>query len=91
MGLAFVFALVGTLIFMKILDKVKYKDAVFIPFVGLMFGNIVGSITTFFAYKNDLNSKLESWLHGNFSIVRGQYELIYFSIPFSHYFLSICQ
>ena len=82
MGLAFVFALLGTFIFMKILDKVKFKDAVFIPLVGLMFGNIVGSITTFFAYKNDLIQNMASWLQGNFSlIVKGQYELIYISIP----------
>jgi iron-siderophore transport system permease protein len=82
MGLAFVFALLGTFIFMKILDKVKFKDAVFIPLVGLMFGNIVSSITTFFAYKNDLIQNMASWLQGNFSlIVKGQYELIYFSIP----------
>ena len=82
MGLAFVFALLGTFIFMKILDKVKFKDAVFIPLVGLMFGNIVNSITTFFAYKNDLIQNMASWLQGNFSlIVKGQYELIYFSIP----------
>jgi iron complex transport system permease protein len=82
MGLAFVFALLGTFIFMKILDKVKFKDAVFIPLVGLMFGNIVSSITTFFAYKNDLIQNMASWLQGNFSlIVKGQYELIYISIP----------
>lgn len=82
MGLAFVFALLGTFIFMKILDKVKFKDTVFIPLVGLMFGNIVSSITTFFAYKNDLIQNMASWLQGNFSlIVKGQYELIYISIP----------
>jgi iron complex transport system permease protein len=82
MGLAFVFALLGTFIFMKILDKVKLKDTVFIPLVGLMFGNIVSSITTFFAYKNDLIQNMASWLQGNFSlIVKGQYELIYISIP----------
>ena len=82
MGLAFVFALLGTFIFMKILEKVKFKDAVFIPLVGLMFGNIVSSITTFFAYKNDLIQNMASWLQGNFSlIVKGQYELIYISIP----------
>ena len=82
MGLAFVFALLGTFIFMKILDKVKLKDTVFIPLVGLMFGNIVNSITTFFAYKNDLIQNMASWLQGNFSlIVKGQYELIYISIP----------
>lgn len=82
MGLAFFFALLGTFTFMKILDKVKFKDAVFIPLVGLMFGNIVSSITTFFAYKNDLIQNMASWLQGNFSlIVKGQYELIYISIP----------
>jgi len=82
MLLAFVFALLGTLIFMKILDKVKYKDAVFVPLVGLMFGGIISSITTFFAYKNDLIQNMTSWLQGDFSmIVKGQYELIYISIP----------
>lgn len=82
MGLAFIFALLGTFIFMKILEKVKFKDAIFIPLVGLMFGNIVNSITTFFAYKNDLIQNMASWLQGNFSlIVKGQYELIYISIP----------
>ncbi|WP_394234591.1 ABC transporter permease [Niallia oryzisoli] len=82
MGLAFVFALLGTFIFMKILDKVKLKDAVFIPLVGLMFGNIITSMTTFFAYKNDLIQNMTAWLQGNFSMtVKGQYELIYISIP----------
>ncbi|GIP37599.1 putative ABC transporter permease protein YclN [Paenibacillus sp. J31TS4] len=82
MLVAFVFALLGTMIFMKILDRVKFKDAIFIPLVGLMFGNIVGSITTFFAYKNDLIQSISSWLQGDFStVIKGQYELIYLSIP----------
>ncbi len=82
MGLAFVFALLGTFIFMKILEKVKYKDAIFIPLVGLMFGNIISSITTFFAYKNDLIQNITAWLQGDFSmVIKGQYELIYISIP----------
>ncbi|MED4603740.1 ABC transporter permease [Paenibacillus validus] len=82
MLVAFVFALAGTLIFMKILDKVKYKDAIFIPLVGLMFGSIVGSLTTFFAYKYDLIQSMNAWLHGDFSMVmKGRYELLYISIP----------
>ncbi|WP_449600746.1 ABC transporter permease [Paenibacillus sp. Marseille-Q9583] len=79
---AFVFALLGTFIFMRILDRIKFKDSIFIPLVGLMFGNIVGSITTFFAYKNDLVQNISSWMLGDFStIIKGQYELIYISIP----------
>lgn len=79
---AFVFALAGTFIFMKILDRIKFKDAVFIPLVGLMFGNIVSSIATFFAYKYDLIQNMSAWLQGDFSmIIRGNYELMYISIP----------
>ncbi|WP_248931117.1 ABC transporter permease [Paenibacillus hamazuiensis] len=82
MLVAFVFALAGTFVFMKILDKVKYKDAIFIPLVGLMFGNIVTSVATFFAYKYDLIQSLASWLQGNFALtMKGRYELLYVSIP----------
>ena len=66
MLIAFIFALVGTFLFMKIFEKVKYKDAIFIPLVGLMFGNIIGSISTFYAYKYDLIQSLNTWLHGDF-------------------------
>lgn len=83
MIVAFIFALVGTFLFMKILDKIKFKDTIFIPLVGLMFGNIIGSITTFFAYKHDLIQNIGSWLHGDFSLImKGRYELLYITIPF---------
>jgi len=82
MSVAFIFALLGTFIFMKILEKIRFKDPIFIPLVGLMFGNVVGSITTFFAYKNDLIQNMSSWLQGNFSlIIKGRYELLLISIP----------
>ncbi|HZG74595.1 MAG TPA: iron chelate uptake ABC transporter family permease subunit, partial [Paenibacillus sp.] len=82
MLIAFAFALAGTYIFMKLLDRVKYKDSIFIPLVGLMFGSIIGSATTFFAYKNDLIQNITSWMQGDFSlIVRGSYELLYLSVP----------
>lgn len=82
MIVAFAFALAGTFIFMKILEKIRYKDTIFIPLVGLMFGNIVGSVTTFFAYRYDLIQNISSWLQGDFSVIlKGRYELIYLSIP----------
>lgn len=82
MGLAFLFALLGTFIFMKILNRIRYKDVIFVPLIGLMFGGIIGSISTFIAYKHDLIQNLSSWLLGDFSMVMsGRYELIYISIP----------
>ncbi|MBN8235670.1 ABC transporter permease [Halobacillus kuroshimensis] len=81
-SIAFVFALAGTFLFMKILDRIKFKDTIFIPLVGLMFGNIVGSLTTFIAYRFDMIQSIGSWLQGDFSmIVKGRYELLYLSIP----------
>lgn len=82
MVVAFAFALAGTLLFMKILDRIKFKDAIFIPLVGLMFGNILSSITTFFAYKSNVIQNMSAWLQGDFSmIMKGRYELLYISIP----------
>ncbi|WP_062050528.1 ABC transporter permease [Bacillus sp. JCM 19034] len=82
MLVAFAFALLGTFIFMKILDKIKFKNTIFIPLVGLMFGNIVSSITTFFAYRFDLIQNMSAWLQGNFALmIKGRYELLYISIP----------
>lgn len=82
MIVAFVFALAGTLLFMQILDRIKFKDAIFIPLVGLMFGNILSSITTFFAYKSNVIQNMASWLQGDFSMIMvGRYELLYISIP----------
>ncbi|MEK3936750.1 ABC transporter permease [Sporosarcina sp. FSL W7-1349] len=82
MVVAFAFALAGTLLFMQILDRIKFKDAIFIPLVGLMFGNILSSITTFFAYKANVIQNMSAWLQGDFSmIMKGRYELLYISIP----------
>jgi iron complex transport system permease protein len=47
-----------------------------------MFGNIINSITIFFAYKYDLIQNISAWLQGDFSmIIKGRYELIFISIP----------
>lgn len=82
MAVAFAFALAGTFLFMQILNRIKFKDAIFIPLVGLMFGNILSSITTFFAYRADVIQNMSAWLQGDFSMVmKGSYELLYISVP----------
>lgn len=79
---AFVFALIGSLIFMTILSKIKVKNVIFIPLVGIMFGNIVGSITSFISYSLDMNQSLNAWFQGSFStVMKGRYELLYLCIP----------
>ena len=80
--ISFVFALAGTFTFMNILKKLKFKNAVFVPLVGIMFGNIIGSATTFIGYKYNLMQDITSWMQGNFSMVlKGNYEMMYITIP----------
>lgn len=82
MLVVFVFALAGSFLFMGILRRIKVKNVVFIPLLGLMLGNVIGSITTFLAYRYDLVQNVSTWLMGNFAmIIQGRYELLYLSIP----------
>lgn len=79
---SFGFALLGTLLFMQILDRIKFKDVIFVPLIGIMYGNILSAITTFFGYEADLLQNISSWLMGSFTLViAGRYELLYVSIP----------
>lgn len=82
MLVAFVFSLAGTFLFMRVLKKIKFKNAVFIPLVGMVLGSIIDSISTYMAYGFDLVQNVNTWLQGDFSmIIKGRYELLYISVP----------
>jgi len=79
---AFGFTFLASIIFLKIADRIRYRNIIFIPLVGLMFGGVLNSITTFFAYKNNAVQNVNAWMVGDFSgILQGNYELVYLSIP----------
>lgn len=79
---AFIIALLGNLLFMAILKKIQFKNALMLPLIGMMLGNVVSSISTFFAYRFDLVQNISSWLQGSFSLViKGSYEILYIGIP----------
>lgn len=82
MVVVFLFALAGSFLFMVILQRIKMKSAVFVPLLGLMLGNVIGSITTFLAYRYDVVQNVSTWLMGNFAMItQGRYELLYLSVP----------
>lgn len=79
---AFVFAILGTMIFVSFIQRIQYKDAVMVPLVGIMFGNIISGLTSFLAFKYEMTQALSTWLVGHFSMVlRGRYEIVYFVVP----------
>ena len=78
----FAFAFFGTLSFLFILQKIKLKEAAFVPLVGILYGNIINSATTYSAYQKDLIQSVQSWMQGNFGLIlRGRYEMLYVSLP----------
>jgi len=86
------FALIGTLIFTRFLQHLKFKNTILVPLIGIMYGNVISSVATFIAYRYDLIQTLHSWRIANFaSVLQGNYELLYLAIPASllaYYFAS---
>ncbi len=79
---AFISALLGTWVFVYFIQKIKFKDTVMVPLVGIMFGNIISGVTSFLAYKADMTQALSTWLSGHFSLVlKGRYEIVYLVLP----------
>lgn len=79
---AFGAAVLGTWLFVFFIQRIRFKDVVMVPLVGIMFGNVIGGVTQFLAYRYEMTQALSSWLVGHFSMVlRGRYELVYLAVP----------
>ena len=79
---AFVAAIIGTYIFVWFMNRIRIKEMVLVPLVGIMFGNIIGGVTDYLAYKHDMVQALSSWIVGDFSlIIRGRYETVFIVLP----------
>lgn len=82
MGFAFLFTVLASLVFMQMLQRIKHRSLIYIPLLGIMFGNVLSAIGTFFGYKYDIVQNMSTWLIGDFSkVLQGNYELIYISLP----------
>mgnify|MGYP005760139473 CR=1 FL=1 len=79
---AFAAAIVGTWIFVWFIQRIQFKDVVMVPLVGIMFGNVIGGITSYLAYQYEMTQALSSWLVGHFSLVlKGRYEIVWLTVP----------
>lgn len=82
LAFASILAVVGTLLFMQIINRIKFKDIIFVPLIGLMLGGVISSISTFIALRTNMLQAISGWMHGSFStLVAGKYEILYISIP----------
>ena len=80
--LAFAMAVLGTWIFVWFIQRIQFKNAVLVPLIGIMFGNVLGGITNFIAYKFEVTQQLTTYFVGSFSlIIQGDYELVWLAVP----------
>ena len=79
---AFATAILGTWVFVWFIQRIRFKDLVMVPLVGIVFGNVIGGITSYLAYKYEMTQALSSWLVGHFSLVlKGRYEIVWLTVP----------
>ncbi|WP_375661850.1 ABC transporter permease [Bartonella sp. OC16QHHD] len=82
MVVATIFAMVGTLLFMFLLQRIPLKSALIVPLTGIMLSYIIGSLTNAIADYEMLLPSLQAYLFGSFSMVlEGKYELLWLSLP----------
>lgn len=79
---AFILSVAGTLAFVFFVQRIQVKDTVLVPLVGIMFGNVIGGVTSFLAYQAEITQQLSTYFSGSFAlIIKGNYELVYLVLP----------
>ncbi len=79
---SFVFAILGTWVFVWFIQKIKFKDVIMVPLIGIMFNSVIGGVVSYLAYENDLTQVLSNMLVGDFSLIlAGRYEIVFLIIP----------
>ena len=80
--LAFAMSILGTWIFVWFVQRIQFKNTVLVPLIGIMFGNVLGGITNFIAYKYEVTQQLSTYFVGSFAlIIKGNYELVWLAVP----------
>lgn len=82
MAIALAFCFAASLAFVMIVRRIRFKNTVLVPVMGLMFGGVLSALAEFHAYRNNIMQSMQGWLLGDFSkIVQGNYEIVYLILP----------
>jgi iron complex transport system permease protein len=79
---SFGFSLIATAIFMVMLNHIKFKNVIYVPLIGMMYGALISSIATFIAHQFNALQFLNTIGIGTFANkAAGTYELLYLVVP----------
>lgn len=80
--ITFITSIIGTWIFVWMIQRIKFKDIVMVPLIGIMFGFVISGFTNYYALKYGAMQSLSSTLVGSFSLViQGRYEIVFLIVP----------
>ena len=72
----------ASLLFVAIIRRIRARNAVLVPVIGLMYGGVLSALAEFYAYRFNLLQSMQGWLLGDFSkVVQGRYEILYLIVP----------
>ena len=80
--MAFFTSALGTLVFVWFIQRIKFKDVILVPLIGIMFNFVIGGVVNYIALENDLTQILSNMLVGDFSLILAQrYEIVFLVLP----------
>ncbi|MEP3114657.1 iron chelate uptake ABC transporter family permease subunit [Nisaea sp.] len=73
---------IASLIYVAIIRRIRLRNTILIPVIGLMYGSVLGALAESYAYANSIAQSMQGWLLGDFSkVIQGNYEIIYVILP----------
>jgi iron complex transport system permease protein len=76
---AFVFAFASTALFTAVINRLKLREVVYIPLIGMMYGGLISALTTAVAYRFDVMQMMSAIGLGSFARI-GDFSTIYIVI-----------
>jgi len=84
-------ALLATVLFLRLVERIPARSSLLVPLAGLMLGGVIQAATVFLALRFDLLQSVATWTNGDFSgVLRGRYELLWigFALAAAAYFIA---
>lgn len=78
---AFFFALFATTVFTGIISRLKIRETVYIPLLGMMYGGMIAALTTAIAFSFDALNMLNQFNRANFARIGGFRMIFIIVIP----------
>lgn len=79
---SFIFSLIASFFFISFIQKLQFKNEIYVPLIGLMFGAMIGSLSMLIAQLTNTQQLLAVLGVGSFANKTiGTFELILFTVP----------